>query len=104
MTMVEEIFTALPQNFRTGKVPIAATYYFSIDQVKKTVTLTPDSCTVEDGKTVASADCVCKMPPELFLKVWHDGYVPGLRDFLSGAIKSNDPQKLLGFLQAFGKS
>ena len=101
--MIAEIFAALGQSFQTDHTRAAVTFYFSIDQIKRTVILAPDSCHVEDGKTVESADCVCKMQPELFLKIWQEGYMPGMKDFLSGAIKSNDPHKLTVFLQAFGK-
>jgi putative sterol carrier protein len=101
--MIAEIFASMEQNFHRDPARGCATYYFSIDQVKRTVTLAPDSCKVEDGKTVESADCVCKLEPELFLKIWQEGYMPGMKDFLSGALKSNDPQMLKAFLQAFGK-
>lgn len=101
--MIEKIFDSLGENFHPQRVRETTTYYFSIDILKRTVTLTPDACRVEDGKTTENADCVCKMLPDLFLKVWNEGYQPGMRDFLSGAIKSNDPQKLKVFLQAFGR-
>lgn len=101
--MIAEIFASMEQSFHPDPTRATATYYFSIDQVKRTVTLASDACRVEEGKTIASADCVCKMQPELFLRIWQEGYMPGVRDFLSGAIKSNDPQLLKDFLQAFGK-
>jgi hypothetical protein len=101
--MIAEIFAAMEQSFHPDPTRATVTYYFSIDQVKRTVTLAPDWCKVEEGKTVASADCVCKMQPELFLAIWQEGYMPGVKDFLSGALKSNDPQLLKVFLQAFRK-
>jgi len=52
---------------------------------------------------VESAQCVCKTSPEFFLKIWDEGYRPGLKDFLSGTIKSNNPNELKTFLAAFGK-
>jgi len=101
--MVAGIFDTLADGYCPGRIGEVTTYYFSIDQVKRTVTLAPDACTVEAGKTLDKADCVCKMRPELFLRVWNEGYLPKVRDFLGGAIKSNDPQKLQVFLQVFGK-
>lgn len=101
--MVAGIFDRLAEGFRPGRVGEVTTYYFSVDQVKRTVTLAPDFCRVEEGKTLENADCVCKILPELFLRIWNDGYQPGARDFFSGAVKSNDPQKLKSFLQVFGK-
>lgn len=101
--MLNDIFAALPRLYRKGEVSRRTTYYFSIDDVKKTVILDADSCSVIDGKAVENADCVCKTSEEFFLKVWTDGYKPGMKDFLGGAIKSNEPQLLQEFLKAFGK-
>lgn len=101
--MIEEIFASLYQSFRPAVVAKSLVYYFSIGEVKKTVTLGPDAVKVEDGKTVAEADCVCKTDEELFLKIWQEGYLPGMGDFFSGKIKSNNPAALKTFLDAFGK-
>ncbi|AMV70854.1 hypothetical protein JCM30471_26620 [Desulfuromonas carbonis] len=101
--MVEKIFATLEQHYQPGCVNEPVTFYFSIGAVKRTVFLQKDACRVELGRTVAEADCVCKMEENFFLKIWNDGYRPGLKDFLSGAIKSNDPQRLKLFLAAFGK-
>jgi len=101
--MVEKIFADLPGIFKPEAVSSAVNYYFSLEDVKKTVKLTPESCLVEDGKTVDNADCVCKTSQEFFQKIWDDGYRPGLKDFMSGTIKSNNPDKLKTFLSAFGK-
>ena len=65
--------------------------------------VTPDSCTVEEGRTVTEADCVCKTSKDFFLKIWNDGYRPGMKDFFSGTIKSNNPNALRSFLISFGK-
>jgi hypothetical protein len=39
----------------------------------------------------------------MFSRIWHDGYRPGIMDFMGGSIKSNAPQHLQQFLTAFGK-
>jgi hypothetical protein len=101
--MVEEIFARLGESFQADKVVRPKVYYFSVDDLKRTVTLAPEGVRVDNGKTVEDADCVCKTSTEFFLKVWQEGYRPGLQDFLSGAIKSNDPFGLQEFLAAFGK-
>lgn len=101
--MVEGIFADLEAQFQANKVAQQKVYYFSIDALKKTVTLGPTGVRVEDGKTVEAADCVCKTSAEFFLKVWREGYRPGMQDFMTGAIKSNDPFALQEFLAAFGK-
>ncbi|MEE4242278.1 MAG: hypothetical protein V2I36_12490 [Desulfopila sp.] len=101
--MVEKIFFGLPELFQATSAPSAKTFYFSLGDVKKTVRLSPEGCVVEDGKTVDQADCVCKTTPEFFEKIWEEGYRPGLKDFMSGTIKSNNPNDLKVFLAAFGK-
>ena len=101
--MVEEIFAGLGECFQANKVEQRQVYYFSVDEVKKTVTLSPEKVEVENGKTVEEADCVCKTSTAFFLKIWQEGYRPRMQDFLSGAIKSNNPFALKIFLDAFGK-
>ena len=101
--MVEEIFANLGKHFQPNKVAQQQVFYFSVDEVKKTVTLGPEKIEVEDGKTVEEADCVCKTSSDFFLKIWQEGYRPGMADFLSGKIKSNNPFALQAFLAAFGK-
>lgn len=101
--MIDEIFASLPQSFVTGSLGEQMSFYFSLGESKKTVVLDKDSCSVSDGKTVETADCVCKTSPEFFVKIWDEGYRPGMKDFLSGTIKSNDPGKLQVFLKCFGK-
>jgi hypothetical protein len=103
VVMVEEIFARLGEGFQADKVVRQKVYYFSVDDLKRTVTLAPEGVRVDNGKTVEVADCVCKTSTGFFLKVWHEGYRPGMQDFLSGAIKSNDPFALQEFLAAFGK-
>jgi len=102
--MVEKIFESLPELFIAGTVTEPVNYYFSLGDTKKTVRLSADGCLVEDGKTVERADCVCKTSEACFEKIWNDDYRPGVADFLSGKIKSNDPGGLQTFLKTFGKA
>ena len=101
--MQEDIFRALQESYQKGVFSVPTTYYFSIDDIKKTVTLDEAGCKVEDGKTVDEADCVCKTSAEMFNRIWNEGYRPGIMDFMGGAIKSNAPQLLQQLLKAFGK-
>jgi putative sterol carrier protein len=101
--MVEAIFDRLGAGFRPGTMRQTLRYYYSMGEVRETVTLGPEGCRVENGKTVENADCVCKTSPEFFLKIWNEGYMPGMKDFLAGTIKSNNPSALKDFLAAFGK-
>lgn len=101
--MKEDIFATLQERYNKGVFKVATTFYFSIDDVKKTLTLDAESCRVEDGKTVEEADCVCKTSAAMFSRIWNDGYRPGIMDIMSGAIKTNAPQLLPQLLVAFGK-
>lgn len=101
--MIESIFNQMTETFQAGSVDKSLSYYFSIDDLKKTVFLDPQSCRIEDGKATESADCVCKTSAEFFAQIWNENYRPGIKDFLSGAIKSNNPAALKTFLAAFGK-
>ena len=101
--MIETIFASLPGSYVTGVIDRDSVYYFSMGTVKKTVRLTRDGCVVENGRTVDNADCVCKTDESFFLSIREDGYRPGMGDFMSGKIKSNNPAALQLFLRAFGK-
>ena len=101
--MQEDIFRTLQENYKKGVFNVPTTFYFSIDDIKKTLTLDAESCLVEDGKTVEDADCVCKTSATMFNRIWNEGYRPGIMDFMSGAIKSNAPQLLPQLLVAFSK-
>ncbi|MGK2943925.1 MAG: hypothetical protein ACSLFC_04220 [Desulfuromonadales bacterium] len=101
--MIEAIFSSLEDSYSSGVIDAETSFYFSIDDIKKTVVLTPEACRVEDGKTIEEVDCVCKTGSDFFLKIWNDGYRPGMGDFMSGKIKSNNPLTLKDFLAAFGK-
>lgn len=101
--MVEDVFASLDGSFVEGAVAKPITFYFSLGDTKKTVALSPESCEINDGKVVDNADCVCKTSPEFFMKIWDEDYRPGMKDFLSGTIKSNNPNALQDFLRGFGK-
>ncbi len=101
--MVGDIFNSLPALFIAHSVTSPVSYYFSLEDIKKTVLLEPDGCVVKDGRAVAEADCVCKTSKDFFLKIWDEGYRPQMKDFFSGKIKSNNPNALKGFLMSFGK-
>jgi putative sterol carrier protein len=101
--MIATIFSGLESSYASGEIEAETSFYFSIDDIKRTVVLTPETCRVEEGKTIEEVDCVCKTNTDFFLKIWNDGYRPGMSDFMSGKIKSNDPLTLKNFLAAFGK-
>jgi len=101
--MINETFSQMADAFVKDAVDGTKSYYFSLGDVKKTVVVSGMECNITDGKTVEQADCVCKTSPEFFLRIWQDGYRPGMKDFMTGTIKSNDPSLLQTFLKCFGK-
>ncbi len=103
MSEVGKVFEKLPKLFREGSVTQERTFYFSLGEDEKwTVRLSKDSCTVEAGKT-DDADCFFKASEKMFLEVWSGNYTPGVKDFMTGAIKSNNPLLLKEFVGAFRK-
>jgi len=101
--MIDQLFTDMEQQCDASKVAKETSYYFSVDEAKKTVFLSADGCRVVDGKATETADCVCKTSGEFLARVWNEGYVPGVKDFLAGEIKSNNPAALQTLLAACGK-
>lgn len=101
--MQEDIFRTLQERFKKGVFTVPTTYYFSIDDIRKTLTLDAESCLIEEGKTVEEADCVCKTSAAMFSRICNDGYRPGVMDFMSGAVTSSAPHLLPQLLVAFGK-
>ena len=103
MSEVSKIFETLPKMFQKGSLKVDRTFYFSLGEEEKwTVSLTKDGCTVKAGKT-EDADCFFKASTEMFLDVWGGRHTPSIADFMTGAIKSNNPMLLKEFVAAFKK-
>lgn len=95
---------ALKGRFKPGKISKATTYYLSLGDAadqKWTVKLGPTSCDVAPGKT-DNADCVLKTSADLFIKLCDGSWKPGVVDFMSGKIKTNDLDLLKNLQTAFG--
>lgn len=101
MSNIERIFDGMSSRYRAGKTTAERTYYFSIGDLKYTVRVTPQECTVERGKTVEAADCVLKTTPELFEKMVLKGKMPGPIDVMRGRVKTNDPLALKNLRELF---
>lgn len=102
---IATIFQSLPTKFQKGAVEKPRTFYFSLDDDEKwTVTLSKDKCEVAPGKPAQDADCFFKASKQMFLDVWNGKYVPSIKDFMMGTIKSNNPLLLKDFVAAFKKS
>ena len=102
---IAKIFQGLPKRFQKGGVTKPRTFYFSLDDDEKwTVVLDKDKCTVKAGKPAEDADCFFKSTKQMFLDVWSGKYVPSIKDFMMGTIKSNNPLLLKDFVAAFKKA
>lgn len=101
---IGQILNELRSRYRPEIVKQKTTYYLSLGaeaHEKWTVTLTPTACDASSGK-VGDADCVLKMPADLFAQLVAGTYTPGPMDFFSGKIKTNDLGKLRQLQLAFG--
>lgn len=104
MSEIAKVFKGLPKKFNQDGLKKPRTFYFSLDEDEKwTVTLGKDKCTVSEGKPAEDADCFFKSSKKMFLEVWEGRYTPSAKDFLTGAIKSNNPMLLKEFVAAFKK-
>jgi long-chain acyl-CoA synthetase len=104
MSEIAKVFQGLPKKFQKGAVKTPRTFYFSLGEDEKwTVALSKDACEVTEGKPEKDADCFFKASKEMFLDVWTGKHTPGPKDFLTGAIKSNNPLLLKEFVSAFKK-
>lgn len=101
--MIDAIIAEMGSLFRKGVFTGQTTFRFTLDDATITVTLDAESYAVERGSAAGKVDCSCKTSAEMFGKIWHDGYRPGIMDFLSQAVKSDAPLMLPHFLKAFGK-
>ncbi len=105
MSEIAKIFEGLPKKFQKANVKAPRTFYFSLDEDEKwTVFLGADKCDVKKGKPAQDADCFFKASKQMFLDVWNGKHTPSAKDFLTGAIKSNNPLLLKEFVAAFKKS
>ena len=102
MSEVAKVFETLPKYFKPANVKTPRSYYFSLGEDEKwTVSITKERCEVRPGRPAGDADCFFKASTEMFLDVWNGRYTPSVKDFLSGAIKSNNPLLLKEFISAF---
>ena len=98
------LFDYLNENFAENQVDQPVSYYFSLgnwDTHKWTVTIDDEACSIENRKPDGRADCVIKTSPEMFRKIVEESYVPSMDEFMSGDIKTNDPDLLMRFQSAF---
>ena len=101
MSEVQTIFKTMPERYKTGALDKPLTYYFSIGKDKWTVKLTPEECTVENGKTVKNADCVVKADPKVFADLVIRGKQPGPLAIAWGKFKTSSLELAAKMMQLF---
>ena len=99
------LFDELPRRFVAGRVENPVSFYFTLGaepEAKWTVQVDAKECRVVMGKSEGgTADCVLKTSAELFTRIVREGYEPGVAEFMSGQVKSNDVSLLQTFTRAF---
>lgn len=101
---VEAIVARLRERYDPSAIDRETVYYLSLGDEpfeKWTVTLTPSSCSIVQGRT-ADAHCVLKMRSDQFLAFIEGSFKPSALDLLRGSIKTNDVALLLRMRRAFG--
>ena len=99
------LFEDLEKRFVPGKIKDPVSFYFTLGsdvESKWTVKVSPTACSVEMKKPENGvADCVLKTSPDIFTRIVREGFMPGIPEFISGQIKSNDVSLLETFVKAF---
>ncbi len=99
------LFKELEARFQKGTVEQPVSFYFTLgleQEAKWSCIAHPDRVEISMGKPPGgSADCVLKTSPDIFTRIVREGYVPGVDEFVSGAIRSNDVSLLATFQQVF---
>ena len=99
------LFEELGTKFQPGSVNKSTSFYFTLggdEHAKWTVIMDATKCDIRPGKPEGgTADCVLKTSPEIFRKIVREAYTPGVAEFMSGAVKSNDVELLQTFQKAF---
>jgi long-chain acyl-CoA synthetase len=100
--VTEESFRSLPAKFSAERVDRPMSWYFSLGDVRWTVIVNEEGCTVTPGRPPGGqADCVVKSSTEIVNKLIQHAFVPGPSEFVSGAIKTNDIPALIAFSRVF---
>ncbi|MEM7152214.1 MAG: hypothetical protein AAF799_05195 [Myxococcota bacterium] len=92
--MIAQIFEEMPKRYIKGKASKTTVFYFSIDKLRYTVTISPEEVKVEPNRKVDNADVVLKTTAALFEKMVIKGKLPGPIDIARGKVKTNDPAAL----------
>ena len=102
--MIQGLFEKLGGQYQSNQIDSRVMYYFSLGNEpggKWTVEVEPEQCRCWPGKP-PHADCVVKTSTEIFRKMVDESYVPSMDEFMSGKVKTNNPQLLIRFQSVFG--
>ncbi|MEL6182098.1 MAG: hypothetical protein AAFS10_24265, partial [Myxococcota bacterium] len=102
--LIEGLFQTLGAQYQAHQIDTPVMYYFSLGNGaggKWTVEVEPEQCRYWPGKP-PHADCVVKTSTEIFRKMVVESYVPSMDEFMSGKVKTNNPQLLIRFQSVFG--
>jgi len=106
LTPAEEAKAALDSLvglFDAERVERPVSWYFSLGELKYSVSVSEETCAVAPGRPQGgSADCVVKADPDMIRRLIRDAYIPTPAEFVSGAIKTNDIPLLIEFSRVFG--
>ncbi len=108
MSHAEELkktFEEMERRFKPNAIDKDMTFYFSLGEEpgeKWALAIGPTSCKFTEGKPEKDADVFLKTSAQMFLDMISGKYTPGMRDFMTGRVKSNDPLKLKVLTKAFG--
>ncbi|MCK6506492.1 AMP-binding protein [Myxococcota bacterium] len=105
---VEEVtaraFHSLSGRFDPTRVERPVTWYFSLGELRYTVSVDAMACKVSDGRPSGSADCVVKCSADMLVKMVEKAYIPEPAEFIDGTIKTSDIPLLIEFSRVFGLS
>lgn len=99
------LFDDLGRRFKPGQIESPMSFYFTLGdapEAKWTVRVSQSDCNIVNQKPDGGiADCVLKTSPEIFTRIVREAYLPGVPEFMSGAVKSNDVGLLETFTRVF---
>jgi putative sterol carrier protein len=102
---LKAIFSAMEKRFKPNVLDKETSFYFSLGEgpgEKWSVVVGPTSCKITEGKPEKEADCFLKTKSSIFIDMISGRYKPGITDFMTGKIKSNDPIRLKSLMSVFG--
>ena len=97
------LFGELPARFHADGVERPTCWYFSLggEHGRWTVSVSPEQCTIREGRPEGDADCVVKTSPGIWTRMVREAWAPDVSDFVGGTIKTSDLDLLMSFARCF---